>query len=84
MEHLARRFVHFAAVEVFPRYVGSAPLTDADAARAAEVVRHMRPLAQSVVDAELARAMRHEATLLLEASVASLPGPVRDAVAEEL
>jgi DNA-binding transcriptional MerR regulator len=84
MEHLARRFVHFAAVEVFPRYVGSAPLDDADAARAAEVVRSMRPLARTVVDAELARAMRRAATLLLEASVASLPGPVREAVAEEL
>ncbi|WP_052434657.1 MerR family transcriptional regulator [Streptacidiphilus melanogenes] len=84
MEHLARRFVHFAAVEVFPRYVGSAPIDDVDAALAAEAVRRMRPLAQAVVDAELARAMRHEATLLLEASVASLPEPVREAVAEEL
>ncbi|WP_052440722.1 MerR family transcriptional regulator [Streptacidiphilus anmyonensis] len=84
MEHLARRFVHFAAVEVFPRYVGSAPLDDVDAARAAEAVRRMRPLAQAVVDAELARAMRHEATLLLEASVAPLPDPVREAVVEEL
>ncbi|MEY9876849.1 DNA-binding transcriptional MerR regulator [Streptacidiphilus sp. MAP12-33] len=84
MEHLARRFVHFAAVEVFPRYVGAAPLDDADASRAAEVVRRMRPLARAVVDAELARAMRHEATLLLEASVAALPDPVRQAVAEEL
>jgi DNA-binding transcriptional MerR regulator len=84
MEHLARRFVHFAAVEVFPRYVGPAPLDDVDAARAAEAVRQLRPLAQAVVDAELARAMRNEATLLLEASVASLPEPVREAVAEEL
>jgi hypothetical protein len=84
MEHLARRFVHFAAVEVFPRYVGSAPLDDADAARAAEAVRRLRPLAQAVVDAELARAMRNEATLLLEASVASLPEPVHDALAQEL
>jgi hypothetical protein len=85
IEHLARRFVHFAAVEVFPRYVvGSAPLDDIDAARAAEAVRQLRPLAQAVVDAELARAMRQEATLLLEASVASLPEPVREAVAEEL
>lgn len=84
MEHLARRFVHFAAVEVFPRYVGDGPLDDADAARAAEAVRRLRPLAQAVVDAELARAMRNEATLLLEASVASLPEPVRAALAEEL
>ncbi|WP_243639261.1 MerR family transcriptional regulator [Streptacidiphilus pinicola] len=84
VEHLARRFVHFAAVEVFPRYVGAGPLDDADAARAAEAVRRLRPLAQAVVDAELARAMRNEATLLLEASVASLPEPVRAALAEEL
>jgi DNA-binding transcriptional MerR regulator len=84
MEHLARRFVRFAAIEVFPRYVGSAPLDDADATRAAEAVRRLRPLAQAVVDAELARAMRNEATLLLEASVASLPEPVREALAEEL
>lgn len=84
MEHVARRFVHFAAVEVFPRYVGAGPLDDADATRAAEAVRRLRPLAQAVVDAELARAMRSEATLLLEASVASLPEPVRAALAEEL
>ncbi|MEZ0069232.1 DNA-binding transcriptional MerR regulator [Streptacidiphilus sp. MAP12-20] len=82
--HLARRFVEFSAVQVFARYVGPTPLSDDDAARAAEAVRRLRPLAQAAVDAELARAMRREATLLLEASVTSLPEPLREALAGEL
>jgi DNA-binding transcriptional MerR regulator len=82
--HLARRFVEFSAVEVFARYLGPTPLTDADAARAAEAVRRLRPLAQAAVDAELARAMRQEATKLLEASVQTLPDALRDALAREL
>ncbi|WP_051944681.1 MerR family transcriptional regulator [Streptacidiphilus rugosus] len=84
MGHLARRFVEFSAVQVFARYVGATPLSDEDAARAAEAVRRLRPLAQAAVDAELARAMRREATLLLEASVATLPEPLREALAGEL
>ncbi|MEY9941312.1 DNA-binding transcriptional MerR regulator [Streptacidiphilus sp. MAP5-52] len=82
--HLARRFVQFSAVEVFSRYVGATPLTDADAARAAEAVRRLRPLAQAAVDAELARAMRTEATVLLEASVNFLPSGLGEALAKEL
>ncbi|WP_052069750.1 MerR family transcriptional regulator [Streptacidiphilus albus] len=72
--HLARRFVEFSAVHVFVRYAGH-HLTDAEAAEAVGTVRRLRPLAQSAVDAELARAMRAEATRLLEAAVT---GPRRD------
>ncbi|MBF9073787.1 MerR family transcriptional regulator [Streptacidiphilus sp. NEAU-YB345] len=84
IRHVARRFVQFSAVEVFSRYLGPTPLSDADAARAAEAVHRLRPLAQAAVDAELARAMRSEATLLLEASVKFLPSALGEALAREL
>ena len=77
--HLARRFVEFSAVHIFVRYAGH-PLTDAEAAEAVGTVRRLRPLAQSAVDAELARAMRLEATRLLDAAVGE---PLRDLVREE-
>jgi DNA-binding transcriptional MerR regulator len=80
IDHLARRFVEFSAVHVFARYAGH-PLTDSEAAEALGTVRRLRPLAQSVVDAELARAMRTEATRLLDAAVT---GPLRGLVADEL
>ena len=76
IDHLARRFVEFSAVHIFVRYAGH-QLTDAEAAEAVGTVRRLRPLAQSVVDAELARAMRSEATKLLDAAVA---GPLRQLV----
>ena len=78
--HLARRFVEFSAVHIFVRYAGH-PLTDAEAAEAVGTVRRLRPLARSAVDAELARAMRVEATRLLDSAVA---GPLRELVEHEL
>jgi signal transduction histidine kinase len=80
IDHLARRFVEFSAVHIFARYAGH-QLTDEEAVEALGTVRRLRPLAQSVVDAELARAMRTEATRLLDAAVA---GPLRDLVGQEL
>ncbi|WP_182445619.1 MerR family transcriptional regulator [Streptacidiphilus sp. PB12-B1b] len=80
IDHLARRFVEFSAVHIFVRYAGH-QLTDEEAAEAVGTVRRLRPLAQSVVDAELARAMRSEATRLLDAAVA---GPLRELVGKEL
>nr|WP_134005663.1 MerR family transcriptional regulator [Streptomyces sp. 846.5] len=80
IDHLARRFVEFSAIHVFVRYAGH-QLGDAEAAEAIGTVRRLRPLAQSVVDAELARAMRVEATRLLEAAVS---GPLREMVEHEL
>jgi DNA-binding transcriptional MerR regulator len=80
IDHLARRFVEFSAVHIFVRYAGH-QLTDAEAAEAVGTVRRLRPLAQSVVDAELARAMRSEATKLLDAAVA---GPLRQLLGEGL
>ena len=77
--HLARRFVEFSAVHVFVRYAGH-QLTDQEAAEAVGTVRRLRPLARSAVDAELARAMRLEATRLLDAAVT---GPLRELVRGE-
>jgi hypothetical protein len=77
--HLARRFVEFSALHIFVRYAGHR-LTDAEAAEAIGTVRRLRPLARSAVDAELARAMRLEATRLLDAAVAE---PLRGLVREE-
>ena len=79
VEHMARRFVEFSALHIFGRYAGH-QLTDAEAAEAVGTVRRLRPLAQSVVDAELARAMRTEATRLLDAAVT---GPLRELVGRE-
>ena len=76
---LARRFVEFSAVHIFVRYAGH-QLTDAEAAEAVGTVRRLRPLARTAVDAELARAMRLEATKLLDAAVA---GPLPDLVRGE-
>lgn len=78
--HLARRFVEFSATHVFVRYAGH-KLTDEEAAEAVGTVRRLRPLARSAVDAELARAMRLEATKLLDAAVL---GPLRELVSGEL
>ncbi|MFF8962078.1 MerR family transcriptional regulator [Streptomyces globisporus] len=62
VEHIASRFLEFTTEHVFARYLGHRPPTDSDAAEAASMVRHLRPLAQQTVDAELARAMRLFAT----------------------
>ena len=78
--HLARRFVEFSAIHVFVRYAGH-QLTDAEAAEAVGTVRRLRPLARAAVDAELARAMRLEATRLLDAAVS---GPLRGTLLGEL
>jgi DNA-binding transcriptional MerR regulator len=80
IDHLARRFVEFSAVHIFVRYAGH-QLTDEEAAEAVGTVRRLRPLARSVVDAELARAMQVEATRLLDAAVT---GPLRELVRGEL
>ncbi len=77
--HLARRFVEFSAVHIFVRYAGH-QLTDDEAAEAVGTVRRLRPLARTAVDAELARAMRLEATRLLDAAVT---GPLRELVRGE-
>ncbi|MER7831865.1 MerR family transcriptional regulator [Streptomyces sp. NPDC095602] len=58
VEHIALRFLEFTTEHVFARYLGQHPPSDADAARAAALVRRLRPLARQTVDAELARAMR--------------------------
>ncbi|WP_030193429.1 MerR family transcriptional regulator [Streptomyces sp. NRRL S-87] len=82
VESIAARFLEFTTEHVFARYLGSTPPTDADAAEAAALVRRLRPLAQQTVDAELARAMRLQATRHLQqhltaAGTAVVPaGPV--------
>ncbi|WP_236719248.1 MerR family transcriptional regulator [Wenjunlia vitaminophila] len=82
VEHIARRFVDFAREHVFQRCEVSPP-TDSAAARAAELVRRMRPLARQSVDVELARAMRTLATRHLQHALGSsvaYPGPYEPTV----
>jgi DNA-binding transcriptional MerR regulator len=63
VEHIAARFLQFTTEHVFARYLDDPERrTDANAAEAAALVRRLRPLAQQIVDAELARAMRDFAT----------------------
>ncbi|MBA0052745.1 MerR family transcriptional regulator [Streptomyces sp. AJS327] len=80
VEHIAARFLDFTNEHVFIRYLGSRP-SDEDASEAAELVRRLRPLAQYVVDAELARAMRLLSTRNLRdhlRSAAAAPPPAVD------
>lgn len=60
VERIARRFVQLVAVHVFDRYGDGLPSPE-DVPRLAEVVQRLRPLAEMVVDAELARAMERSA-----------------------
>ncbi|GGZ16856.1 hypothetical protein GCM10010387_06850 [Streptomyces inusitatus] len=81
VEHMAARFLEFTGEYVFDRFPGHRPPTQEDAARAADLVRRLRPLARRAVDAELARAMRTFATrdlqrrLTPDAAVPPTPGP---------
>ncbi|WNI16555.1 MerR family transcriptional regulator [Actinacidiphila sp. ITFR-21] len=61
VEHISERFLEFTTEYVFERFLHHPP-TDAEAAEAAGLIRRLRPLAQQIVDAELARAMRSRAT----------------------
>jgi DNA-binding transcriptional MerR regulator len=92
VEGIAHRFVMFAATHLFADYAGHA-LTDEDAAQLLGIVRRLRPLAQGVFQAELARAMRQEAVALFDAAVAGAIGangtpdqrcPARDALRRAL
>jgi DNA-binding transcriptional MerR regulator len=87
VENIAHRFVMFAAVHLFADYAGR-PLTDDDAAALLGTVRRLRPLAQGVFQAELARAMRQEAVALFDAAVAGTTGnldsPATDALRQAL
>ncbi|WP_347404500.1 MerR family transcriptional regulator [Streptomyces sp. MST-110588] len=64
VEQIASRFLEFTTEHVFRQYLDHPP-SEAEATEAAVLVRRMRPLAQQVVDAELARAMRTMATRYL-------------------
>jgi DNA-binding transcriptional MerR regulator len=55
-DRIAARFVELVAANVFEPY-GDRPFPAADVPRLAELMRHLRPLAQTTVDAYLARAM---------------------------
>ncbi|MCS0635148.1 MerR family transcriptional regulator [Streptomyces sp. LP05-1] len=57
IEHIAHRFLEFTTEYVFARHLRDRPPSDAGAAEAAELVRRLRPLARSTVEAELARAL---------------------------
>ena len=68
VEAIARNFLDFIVEHLFRHYLDR-PLSDADAAEAAQLVRRLRPLAQVAVDAELARAMRDLATHQLQSAL---------------
>ena len=55
-DRIAARFVELVAANVFEPY-GDRPFPKADVPRLAELLRRLRPLAQTTVDAYLARAM---------------------------
>ncbi|MEV6103283.1 MerR family transcriptional regulator [Streptomyces sp. NPDC051940] len=79
VEEIAARFLDFTSRHVFQ--LGRPP-TDAEAARAAALVRRLRPLARQAVDAELARAMRTLAGRQLRRHLAGshAEGPSREPV----
>lgn len=59
VDRIAARFVELARTHIFDRYGDDLPPPD-DIPRLAELVQRLRPLAESVVDAELAHALeRH-------------------------
>ncbi|MCC3766800.1 MerR family transcriptional regulator [Streptomyces sp. UNOC14_S4] len=61
VEHIAGRFLDFTTEYLFHQYLDHPP-TDEEATEATALVRRLRPLAQQAMDAELARAMRTQAT----------------------
>ena len=69
MDEVAASFVDLVGTHVFDPV---AELTEADVARLAEVVRRLRPLAQVVVDVELARGMERHAQARLGRRLAEL------------
>lgn len=76
VEHIAARFLEFTTEHVFARYLqGPHRPTDTETAEAASLVRRLRPLAQQIVDAELARAMRTLAVRHLRQHLASEETP---------
>lgn len=69
IDEVAASFVELVSTHVFD-VVGD--LSEADVPRLAELVRRLRPLAQTVVDAELARAMERNARARLGKRLAGL------------
>lgn len=69
IDEVAASFVDLVSTHVFDA-VGE--LSEADVPRLAELVRRLRPLAQTVVDAELARAMERNARARLGERLAAL------------
>jgi DNA-binding transcriptional MerR regulator len=61
MERIARRFVRLTAFHVLDRYVHRVEeLSDDELSELGDLIGRLRPLAQMVVDAELARAMQRQ------------------------
>lgn len=76
IDEVAASFVDLVSTHVFD-VVGE--LSEADVPRLAELVRRLRPLAQTVVDAELARAMERNARARLGERLAALFEPADEA-----
>jgi DNA-binding transcriptional MerR regulator len=60
VDRIAGRFVEMTATQIFDRYGDDLPPAE-DVPRLAELIWRLRPLAEMVVDAELARAMERHA-----------------------
>lgn len=69
VDRIAARFVDMAAENIFDRYGSELPPAE-DVPRLAEIIWRLRPLAEMVVDAELARAMERHARSKLGEHVA--------------
>lgn len=71
VEHIAQRFLEFTTEHIFQRFLEH-PLSDQEAAEAAELIRRLRPLAWQTVGSELARAMRILATRQLQQALGTV------------
>jgi DNA-binding transcriptional MerR regulator len=76
VEHISERFLAFTAEYVFQRFFDQPP-GETDAVEATALIRRLRPLAQQTVDAELARAMRLNATARIRHHLAEPGHPPR-------
>ncbi|WP_405584008.1 MerR family transcriptional regulator [Streptomyces sp. NBC_01190] len=79
VEHISERFLEFTTEYVFQRFFQQPP-NEGEAEEVVGLIRRLRPLAQQIVDVELARAMRILATEHMRRSLGDIlpPGELAD------